>query len=158
MLIGGGGEKKTLKIVAEHADIWHSFSDAETLERKLGILGEHCERVGRDIDEIEISTELRSRSEADAAEAVELGTTLFTIGIYGSGLRPGDRQEVDRLARRGERLAGDFRQSSWHKCHDRIRPVQRHRCRVALRFVTQPPTTSERALDSRVSLSRSPSP
>jgi probable F420-dependent oxidoreductase len=83
VLIGGGGEKKTLKIVARHADIWHSFSDAETLKRKLGILGEHCERVGRDIDEIEISTELRSRNEADATEALELGTTLFTIGISG---------------------------------------------------------------------------
>jgi probable F420-dependent oxidoreductase len=83
VLIGGGGEKKTLKIVAKHADIWHSFSDAETLKRKLGILGEHCERVGRDINEIEISTELRSRSEADATEALELGTTLFTIGITG---------------------------------------------------------------------------
>jgi probable F420-dependent oxidoreductase len=83
VLIGGGGEKKTLKIVARHADIWHSFSDAVTLKRKLGILAEHCERVGRDINEIEISTELRSRSEADATEALELGTTLFTIGITG---------------------------------------------------------------------------
>ena len=83
VLIGGGGEKKTLAIVARHADIWHSFSDADTLKRKLGILGEHCERVGRDINEIEISTELRSRSEAEAIEALELGTTLFTIGITG---------------------------------------------------------------------------
>src|ERR1700712_4026832 len=59
VLIGGGGEKKTLRIVAKHADIWHSFSDAETLQRKLGILGEHCDAVGRNIDDIEISTELR---------------------------------------------------------------------------------------------------
>jgi probable F420-dependent oxidoreductase len=83
VLIGGGGEKKTLKIVAKHADIWHSFSDSETLKRKLGILAEHCEHVGRDINEIEISTELRGRSEADAAEQVALGTTLFTVGITG---------------------------------------------------------------------------
>jgi probable F420-dependent oxidoreductase len=83
VLIGGGGEKKTLKIVAKHADIWHSFSDSETLKRKLGILAEHCEHVGRDINEIEISTELRGRTEADAAEAAELGTTLFTVGITG---------------------------------------------------------------------------
>jgi probable F420-dependent oxidoreductase len=83
VLIGGGGEKKTLKIVAKHADIWHSFSDTETLRRKLGVLAEHCERVGRDITEIEISTELRGRTEADATEQVELGTTLFTVGITG---------------------------------------------------------------------------
>src|ERR1700710_32100 len=73
VLIGGGGEKKTLKIVAKHADIWHSFSDPETLKRKLGILAEHCETVGRDINEIEISTELRGRSEADAAEQGQIG-------------------------------------------------------------------------------------
>jgi probable F420-dependent oxidoreductase len=83
VLIGGGGEKKTLKLVARHADIWHSFSDAATLKRKLGILAEHCAEAGRDISEIEISTELRGRSEADADEQVSLGTTLFTVGITG---------------------------------------------------------------------------
>jgi probable F420-dependent oxidoreductase len=83
ILIGGGGEKKTLKIVARHADIWHSFSDGETLRRKLGILAEHGETVGRDVSEIEISTELRSRTQSEADELHELGTTMFTIGITG---------------------------------------------------------------------------
>ncbi|MCU1598500.1 MAG: flavin-dependent oxidoreductase, F420-dependent methylene-tetrahydromethanopterin reductase [Glaciihabitans sp.] len=83
VLIGGGGEKKTLKIVAKHADIWHSFSDGETLKRKLGILAEHGETVGRDVSEIEISTEIRMRTEAEADELRELGTTLFTLGISG---------------------------------------------------------------------------
>jgi probable F420-dependent oxidoreductase len=83
VLIGGGGEKKTLKIVARHADIWHSFSDSVTLKRKLGILADHCDDVGRDIGEIEISTELRGRNEADAAEQLELGVTLFTLGSSG---------------------------------------------------------------------------
>src|SRR3954454_15484798 len=55
VLIGGGGEKKTLKLVATHADIWHSFSDAETLERKLGILAAHCADIERDPAEIEVS-------------------------------------------------------------------------------------------------------
>jgi probable F420-dependent oxidoreductase len=83
VLIGGGGEKKTLKLVAKHADIWHSFSDVPTLERKLGILAEHGTAVGRDTSEIEISTEIKNRSEADAAELLDLGTTLFTVGISG---------------------------------------------------------------------------
>ena len=83
ILIGGGGEKKTLKIVARHADIWHSFSDSATLQRKLGILSEHCATVGRDVNEIEISTELRGRSQADAEEQLELGVTTFTIGLSG---------------------------------------------------------------------------
>ncbi len=83
VLIGGGGEKKTLRIVAQHADIWHSFSDTQTLERKLGILAEHGKDVGRDTGEIEISTELRDRTVRDAEEVLALGTTLFTIGITG---------------------------------------------------------------------------
>src|SRR3990170_652184 len=77
ILIGGAGEEKTLRIVAEHADIWHSFSDAPTLEHKLGVLGSWCDEVRRDIAEIEISTELRSRSLADAEAMWERGTTLF---------------------------------------------------------------------------------
>ncbi|MBF0672595.1 MAG: LLM class F420-dependent oxidoreductase [Salinibacterium sp.] len=92
ILIGGGGEKKTLRIVAEHANIWHSFSDAPTLERKLGILAQHGRDVGRDTSEIEISTEVKRRpigtsggsTGADAAdELVELGATLFTVGLSG---------------------------------------------------------------------------
>ena len=38
VLIGGGGEKKTLRLVAQHADIWHSFTPAADLPRKLAIL------------------------------------------------------------------------------------------------------------------------
>src|SRR3712207_744208 len=55
VLVGGGGEKKTLRLVARHADIWHSFGDAATLERKAGILRQHCADLGRDPAEIEIS-------------------------------------------------------------------------------------------------------
>jgi len=83
VLIGGGGEKKTLRIVAKHADIWHSFSDPETMQRKLGILAEHGAAVGRDTSEIEISTELRNRTAEEANELFDLGATLFTIGISG---------------------------------------------------------------------------
>ncbi len=83
VLIGGGGEKKTLRIVAKHADIWHSFSDAPTLERKLGVLAGWCAEVGRDTAEIEVSTELRGRTVAEADDLFDLGTTLFTIGRSG---------------------------------------------------------------------------
>jgi len=83
VLIGGGGEKKTLRIVAKHADIWHSFSDALTLERKLGILEEHGTAVGRDTSEIEISTEVGKRTIEEADEQFDLGATLFTVGISG---------------------------------------------------------------------------
>ena len=83
VLIGGGGEKKTLRIVAQHADIWHSFTAPDDLERKLGILAEHGVAVGRDVSEIEISNELRGRTEADADTLLAHGVTLFTLGITG---------------------------------------------------------------------------
>lgn len=52
VLIGGGGERKTLRLVARHADIWHSFSDVGTLRRKSEILAAHCREVGTDFGAI----------------------------------------------------------------------------------------------------------
>ena len=48
---------------------------------KLGVLREHGEAVGRDTSEIEISTEIRRRTESDADALVETGASLFTLGI-----------------------------------------------------------------------------
>ncbi|UFS61000.1 LLM class F420-dependent oxidoreductase [Subtercola endophyticus] len=105
VLIGGGGEKKTLRIVAQHADIWHSFADTETLERKLGILRGHCEAVGRDFGDIEISTGTRphtpgSLDPSDLEQQLGLGATLFTLGITGPDLDPSP--VIDLLAWRDE--------------------------------------------------------
>lgn len=83
VLIGGGGEKKTLRIVAQHADIWHSFTRVDDLPRKLGILADHAAAVGRDVTEIEISNELRGVDEPAAEGMLEAGVTLFTLAISG---------------------------------------------------------------------------
>ncbi len=48
LMIGGGGEKKTLRIVAEHADMWNVFGTPDVLVHKDAILREHCADVGRD--------------------------------------------------------------------------------------------------------------
>ncbi len=55
LLIGGGGEKVTLRIVARWADEWNVWGDVETLRRKNGILDQHCAKVGRDPSEIQRS-------------------------------------------------------------------------------------------------------
>lgn len=55
ILIGGGGERKTLPIVARHADIWHHRGSVGELARKLNILREHCAAVGRDPDTITLA-------------------------------------------------------------------------------------------------------
>jgi len=57
ILIGGGGERKTLRLVATYADMWNGFGDPETIRHKLDVLAGHCTAVGRDISEI-ITTRL----------------------------------------------------------------------------------------------------
>jgi hypothetical protein len=47
------------------------------------VLGAWCDEVGRDLSEIEISTELRGRTVDDADALYDLGTRLFTVGISG---------------------------------------------------------------------------
>jgi F420-dependent oxidoreductase-like protein len=56
--IGGGGERVTLKLVAQYADACNVDSDAETLRHKLAVLREHCESVGRPYEAITRSTSL----------------------------------------------------------------------------------------------------
>jgi F420-dependent oxidoreductase-like protein len=52
ILIGGSGERKTLKIVAKYADACNLFGSPETVRKKLDILKEHCKSVGRDYSSI----------------------------------------------------------------------------------------------------------
>ncbi|WP_026405602.1 LLM class F420-dependent oxidoreductase [Actinomadura rifamycini] len=68
ILVGGAGEKKTLRLVAEYADACNVF-DGDELPHKLDVLREHCERQGRDYAEIEKTalTQFRDAPSVDAA-------------------------------------------------------------------------------------------
>ena len=85
VMIGGKGEQKTLKIVAKHADIWHSFVSPDALPHKLDVLARWGDRVGRDVSQITVSNELtRHRVDLDYADALyDAGVRLFTLGIGG---------------------------------------------------------------------------
>jgi F420-dependent oxidoreductase-like protein len=52
IMIGGSGERRTLKIVAKYGDACNIFGSVETVKKKLGVLREHCRSVGRDYDSI----------------------------------------------------------------------------------------------------------
>ncbi len=69
IMIGGGGEKKTLRIVAENADMWNVFGLPETVARKDAILREHCAAVGRDPAAIERTLGCKPTIRATEAEA-----------------------------------------------------------------------------------------
>ena len=87
ILIGGLGEKKTLRMVAQHADIWHAFADPEAYRAKAAILDGHCEKVERDSATIERSSGLRGNDPdklvADAEALADLGVTLMTVDCNG---------------------------------------------------------------------------
>ena len=85
VMIGGKGEQKTLRIVAAHADIWHSFVRPDDLPHKLDVLARWGEKVGRDVSQITVSNELnRRRADLEYAEALyDAGVRLFTLGVPG---------------------------------------------------------------------------
>jgi F420-dependent oxidoreductase-like protein len=56
IMIGGGGERKTLRLVAQYADATNVFGGPEAIAHKYEVIREHCAAVGRDPDEIERST------------------------------------------------------------------------------------------------------
>jgi probable F420-dependent oxidoreductase len=58
ILIGGGGEKVTLRIVAQHATIWNGQGEPDELGHKNRVLDEWCERIGRDPNEIERTAQI----------------------------------------------------------------------------------------------------
>ncbi len=88
--IGGGGEKVTLKLVAQYGDACNFNNDVATVRHKLNVLREHCEAVGRDYDSI--------------LKTVEFYTIL------------GDRREIDRVVADTSRRTGADEAfiRSWH--------------------------------------------
>jgi probable F420-dependent oxidoreductase len=83
VLIGGGGERKTLRMVAEYADIWHSFSDLETFRHKSEVLAGWCREFDRDPGEIEKSVGVQGSPAELGADLLAAGASLFTIGLGG---------------------------------------------------------------------------
>lgn len=61
IMIGGGGEKKTLRLVARYADACNFFGNPDMVAHKLGVLKAHCEAVGRDVREIEVTGLLQAQ-------------------------------------------------------------------------------------------------
>jgi alkanesulfonate monooxygenase SsuD/methylene tetrahydromethanopterin reductase-like flavin-dependent oxidoreductase (luciferase family) len=69
IMIGGSGEKKTLRTVARYADMWNAMGTPEFLARKVEILRGHCDAVGRDIAEIEFTLGVKFTIRDTEAEA-----------------------------------------------------------------------------------------
>ncbi len=70
IMIGGDGEKVTLRLVAEYADFCNVFGNPETVARKYAVLRQHCERAGRPYDDITRSNHVSILIAADQRELV----------------------------------------------------------------------------------------
>jgi F420-dependent oxidoreductase-like protein len=103
-VIGGSGEKLTLRVVAEHADLWnYAGGPVEEFERKVRILREHCSAVGRDPSQIQLSVQVVVDFQDPAATAqavqrfVDAGATHLVLNIrppYVEGMATRVAEEV----------------------------------------------------------------
>lgn len=87
LLVGGGGERRTMRIAARFADEWNVWGDPDTLRHKIGVLERHCADLGRDPAEIRRSCQallFHTDDEAAAAKLRERGIGMASmIGTSG---------------------------------------------------------------------------
>jgi len=72
IMIGGSGEKKTLRTVARYADMWNAMGTVEMMAHKVDVLRGHCETVGRDFADIELTLGTKVTIRDSEAEAVRV--------------------------------------------------------------------------------------
>ncbi len=94
LLIGGGGERKTLRLVAQYADIWHTFAHDDELTHKIGVVEAWGERDGRDTSRILISGDISRRTDDEVDRMHAAGVRLFTFGLGGPQF---DYDRVNRM-------------------------------------------------------------
>lgn len=96
LLIGGGGEKVTLRITAQYADEWNVWGTVDTLKAKMEILDAHCEKLGRDpkeiqrsavallflTDDADLAKKMNESTEAPARIAGNVAQLKETIAAY----------------------------------------------------------------------------
>jgi F420-dependent oxidoreductase-like protein len=103
IMVGGGGERKTLRLVAQYADGCNVFGDAERIAAKYAVLREHCEAIGRPYDAIERST-LQGRIDLERVSTGELVERFGWLGEAGaqqiifSVVGVNDTSRLERLA------------------------------------------------------------
>src|ERR1700719_5078862 len=88
LLIGGGGEKVTLKLVARYADACNVSGDLETIQHKFDVIKQHCETVGRDYESIHrTSTTFCSIAETDEEAIAQIPDEMRRM--FGDRMRGG---------------------------------------------------------------------
>lgn len=82
IVIGGSGERKTLRLVAQYADATNLVvADAEAAAHKLAVLREHCDALGRDYESIERTAQARFSMEANVDDVLASAEAFASVGI-----------------------------------------------------------------------------
>ncbi len=82
ILVGGSGERKTLRLVAQYADACNIFGGPDEIAHKLDVLRRHCDTVGRDPNEIEVTAMYRDLSPGASVDDVARGAeALAKVGV-----------------------------------------------------------------------------
>ena len=106
MGLGGGGEKKTLRIAARYANITHTFGDPGTFARKMRVLDNWCAEIGRNPLEIERSCGTQKfATDAQRDAYVKAGATHLILGLG----EPWDFDAVEDLIRWRDNRGAEFR-------------------------------------------------
>jgi len=138
ILVGGSGERKTLRLVAQHADACNLFGDVETIRHKLSVLDRHCEELSRDpksVTKTRLGTLVIGTSQKEAEARVErlaarrghdlasvrssvtIGdpesivdqvSAFFEAGLDGLVFNMADVEDLDLVALAGSTLTGAF--------------------------------------------------
>jgi F420-dependent oxidoreductase-like protein len=101
VLIGGGGEKRTLRLVAQYGDACNLFGGPDDVRHKLDVLERHCADVGRDPAEITKTILYTVRDPMQAAEKIAAYTA---IGVDGVVINMPDVADLDKVATTGATL------------------------------------------------------
>jgi len=101
VLIGGGGEKRTLRLVAQYGDACNLFGGPDAVRHKLDVLERHCADVGRDPAEI---TKTALATVRDPVTAADFVASLTAVGIDGVIVNMPDVTDLDKVAATGEAL------------------------------------------------------
>jgi probable F420-dependent oxidoreductase len=96
ILVGGSGEKVTLKLTAEHADAWNSFGPPETFAHKNAVLDNWCAEIGRDPSEIERTVAISPEDVGNVDAFLEAGATHVIVMVG----HPYDLTSVEQLIAR----------------------------------------------------------
>jgi F420-dependent oxidoreductase-like protein len=96
ILIGGGGERKTLRLVARYADSCNLFNSPE-LQHKLDVLKRHCETEGRDYDEIEKTVSYRFEVGEKGENAGRIVEELGRLAEMGFSVAHGQVADAERI-------------------------------------------------------------